>query len=237
MLNKLQEEIVEEFKTLDQGYSRFNLPKYLGTKHKVYAIKTAVAVNFSKDFLKRHKDISRNDFLELLNLLYKGESFNERIFGNILISRKKEYKDLFTPQRVYTWASGFSGWCEIDCLCAGVVSAEEMLKDWDSWEKAIKRMVGSKNISLRRASLVLFVKPVRERYETKFSNLAFSNIEILKHEKDILITKAVSWILRSLIKNHRQEVILYLEKNRDSLPKIAVRETERKLSTGKNEAK
>jgi len=229
----LCKEIVGEFKKLDTGYGRFNLPKYLGTTRKVYAIKTAVLVKFTKDFLKKYPNLENGEFLDLLNLLYNGESFNERIFGNFLISCKKEYAKFLTPERVYKWLYSLVGWCEIDCLCSSHVSAELMLNAWENWEKTIKKMAVSKNISLRRGSLVLLVKPVKESPDERLSNLAFENISLLQSEKDILITKAISWILRSLIKNHRQEVGLYLENNKDSLPKIALRETERKLKTGK----
>jgi 3-methyladenine DNA glycosylase AlkD len=63
--------------------------------------------------------------------------------------------------------------------------------------------------------------------------LALKNVEKLKEEKDILITKAVSWVLRSMIKFHPDIVRDYLDKNADSLPKIAVREVSTNLSTGK----
>ena len=55
----------------------------------------------------------------------------------------------------------------------------------------------------------------------------------LKGDKDILITKAISWLLRDLIKHHREQVVYYLDKNSDNLPKIAIRETKNKLITGK----
>jgi len=89
------------------------------------------------------------------------------------------------------------------------------------------------NPSRRRASLVLLTKSVRGSNDARLSKLAFKNIDLLKGEKDILITKAVSWLLRSLIKNHRVEVVDYINKNRQILPKIAIRETERKLKTGR----
>lgn len=52
-------------------------------------------------------------------------------------------------------------------------------------------------------------------------------------EKHVMITKAISWLLRSLIKYHKNEVTVYLKKNSLTLPKIAVREVRRKLETGK----
>lgn len=89
------------------------------------------------------------------------------------------------------------------------------------------------NVHKRRASLVLLTKPLRESDDPRLAKLAFANAGKLKREKDILVTKAVSWILRSLIKHHRAQVEAYLEAHADTLPKIAVRETRVKLQTGK----
>ncbi len=114
-------------------------------------------------------------------------------------------------------------WCEVDSLCQSTFIADEVLKRWKEWGKLLKRFVKSENISKRRASIVLLVKACRESDDSRLSDLLFENIEKLKQEKDILITKAVSWGLRELIKNHKNEVAKYLNENIDSLPKIAIR--------------
>jgi 3-methyladenine DNA glycosylase AlkD len=74
---------------------------------------------------------------------------------------------------------------------------------------------------------------VSQSANEEFADLAFTLINRLKHEKDILITKAISWLLRAMIKNHKSKVAAYLQKNYDKLPKIAARETKRKLETGR----
>ena len=74
---------------------------------------------------------------------------------------------------------------------------------------------------------------MRNSDDSRLSKLAFEQIENLKSEKEILITKAVSWLLRALVKFHQKEVFQYLEKNKDSLPKIAYREALSKALTGK----
>jgi 3-methyladenine DNA glycosylase AlkD len=61
---------------------------------------------------------------------------------------------------------------------------------------------------------------------------AFRRIEKLKSEKEIMITKAISWVLRSMIRHYRSEVSNYVDQNAATLPKIAVRETRVKLDTG-----
>lgn len=62
--------------------------------------------------------------------------------------------------------------------------------------------------------------------------MMIANIERLKHEKEILITKAISWVLRSAVTHHEQAVKRYVLANKDTLPKIAVRETLVKIKTG-----
>jgi 3-methyladenine DNA glycosylase AlkD len=78
---------------------------------------------------------------------------------------------------------------------------------------------------------------VRYSDDARLSDLSFALIERLKGERDILITKAVSWLLRNLTLRHKQEVAAYLKANGASLPPIAVRETTRKLKTGTKSGK
>ena len=152
--------------------------------------------------------------------------------GGLLI-KFSDYRKNIKLSYLDKWLSNRVGWCEIDSLCQSTFTADEILSRWAEWQSLLKKFVVSKNISKRRASLVLLVKACRESDDSRLSDLLFENIEKLKHEKDILITKAVSWGLRELIKNHKEEVAVYLEANIESLPKIAIRETKRKLESGR----
>ena len=87
-------------------------------------------------------------------------------------------------------------------------------------------------IQHRRASLVFLVKPLLDSDDERFISTALGNVEALKHEKDKLITKAVSWILRSSVKRHRETVGEYVFKNEASFPAIALREFKKKYTTG-----
>lgn len=68
--------------------------------------------------------------------------------------------------------------------------------------------------------------------DQKLADLTFENIRKIKMEKNILITKSISWLLRDLIKNNKSRVEKYLEEDADTLPKIAVRKVRKKLLTG-----
>lgn len=231
-ISKLQKEIVAEFKRYDAGKSHFDLPSYLGTHNKLYHLKNAQERDIAKGIISRHKDITPEDFLKLLNVLYVGKSYNERTIGTKLLQYKKSYKYLFTPQRVFGWLSGLSGWSEVDALCQSTFAWQDLLSDWGSWNRIIDKMSRDGNISRRRASLVLLTKSVRGSDDRRLADLAFKNLERLKGEKDILVSKAISWLLRDLIKHHRKKVEVFLSDSNDILPKFVIKEVSNKLTYG-----
>jgi len=234
LVDTWHKEIVADFARHSTEKSKhFDLPKYLGTSNKLYSLNNATEKQIAKAFLSRHKAITEVQFLDLLNALYAGDSFNERTFGTKLLVYKKQFKPLFTPARIYGWLGKLSGWCEVDSLCQSTFTADDLLADWASWSKMLDKLSHDKSISRRRASLVLLCKPVRTSSDGRFADVAFANLDRLKGEKDILISKAVSWLLRDLIKHHRARVSDFLSINRDILPKFVVREVQNKLVFGK----
>jgi 3-methyladenine DNA glycosylase AlkD len=95
----------------------------------------------------------------------------------------------------------------------GATTVPDLRKAAKSWatqnkDATVKDLAESGNINKRRAAAVL-----------------------------ILITKAVSWLLRNLVKHYRTEVEAYLRSNEGRLPAIAVRETFNKLKTGRKSGK
>lgn len=58
-----------------------------------------------------------------------------------------------------------------------------------------------------------------------------------KVERHPMITEAVSWALREMIKTHREQVTTYLEQNQDAPAGHVAREMSNKLRTGFKESK
>lgn len=234
--NKHHLEFLKELeKYAGQGtrYQKERDKSYMGTKKFSYSIKTPIKKQVVKDWIKKHPNLSISEYSELLNSLYSGESHDERSIAGKLLELLPRLRKQLNPLLLKKWLSGAEGWAEVDSICQSKFSAEEMLSDWDTWRKMISDFSTDKNVHKKRAGLVLLTSPVRESANPKLSKLAFANIERLKGENDILITKAISWLLRDLIKNHREEVKNYVEVEGGGLPKIAVRETTRKLLTGR----
>lgn len=110
---------------------------------------------------------------------------------------------------------------------------QDLLGDWPAWSGFIRRLAKDANINKRRAALVLLTRSCRTDPDPGLGALAFETIDALKGEREIIITKAVSWLLRSLSDQHPAKVAAYLDVQGSTLPAIAVRETRAKLATGR----
>jgi len=207
--------------------------RYLGTDKIFYNFSTKQLVDLVKNFIKV-SNLSPSQTIELLNSLYQfGTTYNEIAIAGKIVSFSKINTSNFDPKNLDLWLNYTHGWAENDVLCQSNFTSDVLLSNWENWSKILKQFNKSQNINKRRASLVLLTKSLNQSEDTRLSKIAFENIEKLKGETDILITKAVSWLLRSLTTFHKDEVLKYLEDNKNSLPKIAYREALSKALTGR----
>jgi 3-methyladenine DNA glycosylase AlkD len=205
---------------------------YGGNNHQSYGLSSAQLLKIIRDIVPSSKMTPEGVKKSVLSL-YKGESSTEKYAGSRILQLYKEVRELVTPDDVDKYLDYLHGWAEVDSLCQMVFDVEDMERSWASWKRLLNKLSKDRNINKRRASVVLLTKIVRHSDDSIYSKLAFENINRLKYERDKLITKAVSWILRAMIKNFKQEVQRYLVINHKSLPAIAVRETKTKLLTGR----
>jgi len=206
---------------------------YINSGHFYYEVAVPIRRQIAKAWLKKNKDMPEAQFVAVLNALYKGRSHEEKSMASMLIGYSRSHRERVSPAQVGKWLDHLAGWAEVDSLCQNVFTAQELLGNWQQWSAAIEKLSKDKNINKRRASLVLLTGPVTYSKDKKLSALALKMIGRLKREKPILITKAVSWLLRSMVQHHKKDVVAYVRKNMSSLPKIAIRETMRKVRTGK----
>jgi len=233
-MNLFHQEIWKKLQSFaKQDKLGFDVAKYLGSPSEYLNLSTGEYKKVIGEWAKDHKEISIKEFLDLLHSLNDGQTFQEKAtVGELLLDFPKFRKQL-DPNELDSWLENRKGWCEIDVLCQSCFDAEDILEQWEKWEKLLKEFRDSPNISKRRASLVLLTKSVRKSADDRLKRLSFENIEALEREREILITKAVSWLLRSLTKHHAKDVALYLEQHKSTLPAIAYRETKKKLETGR----
>lgn len=234
-MNKHHEEIIKEIKRLSKTIEPATWgPEYHGNSHPTYHLSVPYKRSIIKEFLAKHKDSSMDDYLDLLERLYKGESSDEKTMAGNMLGYLPKVRSEIDLNRFDKWLGELVGWGEVDSTCQSNFKANELLARWDEWRVFIEKLSKDSNINKRRASLVLLTGAVYDKKSNQeVADLAFKVIDRLKGEKEILITKAISWLLRSLVDWDKVRVKNYLDKNENSLPKIAVRETRRKILLGR----
>lgn len=233
-MNNYHHGILEEVKRYaGKGTKHSWDSNYLGSRDFHYNLSNPVKREILKNWIKNHKDLSLEKFTQLLDSLYKGKSYDEKTMAGYLLEYFPKLRAQIDLRLLDKWLDNLSGWAQIDTTCQPNFPSEELLNRWDEWKKLIEELSKDKNINKRRAGLVILTGAVAYCDDERLSKLAFEIIDRLKLEKEILITKAISWLLRDLTKLHKKEVENYIKKNEETLPKIAVRETKRKLLTGR----
>jgi len=208
------------------------IDSYSGSGHLFYDVSAPDQRAIARRWLAAHKTMTSADFLIVVDSLFGGESHEEKTLAAILLGCHPKGRRDARPDDVDRWLGRLNGWAEIDSLCQNVFGADEMIADWPGWKRLLEQLSRDANVNKRRAALVLLNSPVHYTDDARFRDLALVFVDRLKVERDILITKAVSWLLRSMITRHRGAVEACLAEHGPSLPAIAVRETRTKLVTG-----
>jgi 3-methyladenine DNA glycosylase AlkD len=205
---------------------------YTGSRHIFYRVSVPERRRIARAWLAR-RSWPAGDVLELVESLLAGASHEEKTLAALLLGYSPSARRAARPEDVERWLEHLCGWAEVDSLCQSVFPAEQLLAQWNTWRALIKRLSRDGNINKRRASLVLLTGPIHRSSDARLRDLALEIVNVLCAERDILITKAISWLLRSMVTHHRAVVRKLLDTHAQTLPKVAIRETRTKLDTGR----
>lgn len=205
---------------------------YTGSGRPFFCVSAPNLRRIARTWLAAHRAAADADLLAMAERLFMGVHYEEKVLAAVLLGYSARIQRQVTPSIADRWLDDLNGWAEVDSLCAGAFWAQALDADWPAWRSLIGKLAGDPNINKRRAALVLLTAPTRTTDDPRFRDCALEVVERLKSERPILITKAVSWLLRSMAPRHGPAVAAYLDANAASLPAIAVRETRTKLATG-----
>jgi 3-methyladenine DNA glycosylase AlkD len=206
---------------------------YLGNENTRYPINIPTLRIIGKTWMRSHQDLSVTDLAKLLTDLIQGKSSTEKTMAGIMLGYATGPQRKFDPEIFDHWLDHLTGWAEVDSVCTGDFTITEVPARWTKWKKLLTKLSQDENINKRRASLVFLCSPLSRIQDEAMAKTALQIINRVKGEKAILVTKAISWLLRSMVRHYPKMITLYVDKNNNSLPKIAVRETIVKLKTGR----
>lgn len=213
----------------DQTFIR----KYLGTPRQVLGCTNDAMRMIAREVVKANPEWGDDEWLALLDRLFAGSWYEHRAMGGILLGRLSPLRQRLELVTLRRWLAGQAGWAEVDNTCQSSFTEAELLARWEEWAPFLTEINGAEPVSLRRASLVLLVSALRTTNDPRLVEQALANVTARSHEREGMITKAISWVLRSLALSQPEIVRDYLDTHAGRLPAVAVRETRIKLETGR----
>jgi len=201
------------------------------TALRVYGVRVPVLQEIARDWQRAHKQATEEEVLGLVEALWGGPSREERMLALSLLGRYPRYVPRLTWAHLNRWRRGLDNWELTDHLGVYVLGAwalaDRAARTGHLWE-----LIDDEDLWSRRLALVATVWLNRGSQDAGFRDLSLALIDRVKAERHPMITKAVSWALREMIKQHPDQVAAYLEENRKQLAAHVVREVSNKLRTG-----
>src|SRR5262249_31954444 len=164
-------------------------------------------------------------------LLMDQPGFEHRFVGYELVSHNRDALASLRARHLKQLGRGLDSWFAVDafaCYLAGPAWRQKQVPD-----SLILNWARSKDRWLRRTALACTV-PLNNRARGGSGDAArtLSVCSLLRADRDDLVVKAMSWVLRELAKRDPDSVRDFLSKHENELAKRVLREVGNKLKTG-----
>src|SRR5690606_38833789 len=183
-----------------------------------------------RDYRKRTKGEAPATVIALAHAIIKRNTLEGRQAAYEIVAAHKPAFAALRIADVEKLGKGIDNWASVDGFAttiAGRAWLTGQLKDTD-----FKRWARSKDPWWRRAALASTVcLNTKARGGSGDSKRTMAICEMLADDDHIMVHKALSWALRSLVEHDRKAVEAFLK--RHELPALVRREVLRKLKTGR----
>ena len=185
-----------------------------------------------KEYAGALKDVPATDVLAIANRLVKGGGAEARQVGYELIAGRKDLRTELTRSQVEALGKGNDNWASVDgfsAYIAGPSWKRGLLTDAD-----VMRWAKSSDPWWRRTALASVVSLNRKTPGSHGDAPRTLRVcRALAADKHLLVIKAVSWALRTLVPHDPAAVRAFLDDRKAVLAPLVVREVRTKLTTGR----
>lgn len=196
----------------------------------VYGVRVPDLRKIARAWRRAHQEIAQENLVAVLNALWNGQSREERkLVIYLLLDYERRIPDL--SQALFErWRRDIDSWEMADGV--GWILGLWLVGDPETRLDYLWRLIADEDVWSRRVALVVTIPINRDNPGFTIPDLTLELVDQVKQERHPMMTKAVSWVLREMIKNHRDRVVAYLDANREVLARHVVREVDNKLHTG-----
>jgi 3-methyladenine DNA glycosylase AlkD len=217
------EQIVRRNKILNS-----NNPDFFGYGHKLSDIEKIV-----RSINKKYK-CSYDDALIVCKNLVSSNVHEDKFAGFLFLNRFKTDFNQATIIQFKQYLSDFCDtWAFCDSFCIRVIGPFlGKKKNQQLVEKTINTWSTSKNLWVKRASLVILLKIIMINKEFN-SDYVYELVEKLLEDNEDYIQKGIGWLLKTCSKYNPDLIYDYLMTNKERLPRLILRYSSEKLPNEK----
>jgi 3-methyladenine DNA glycosylase AlkD len=199
--------------------TRNSFQRFFKENVKCHGVKSAEVVKIAEDYFKKVKNEDKKVIFSLCEEFLKSGYCEEAwIAANWAYFLREDFEsdDFWVFER---WIDKYiDNWAECDTLCNHTVGT--LVEKYPSYIQALKKWARSKNLWMRRAAAVTLIIPARDG---KFLNNIFEIADILLCDTEDMVQKGYGWMLKEASRIHTKEVFDYVVKNKDKMPRTALR--------------
>lgn len=186
---------------------------------KCYGMKTPVARKIARDYYKKISGKSKSEIFSLCEELLSSDYMEEAFIAfewSYNLRKQYEPEDFLIFER---WVGDYvNNWAKCDTLCNHTVGA--FIDMYPQYVESLKKWTASENRWYRRAAGVTLILAARRG---DFLDDVLEIADMLLTDDDDLVQKGYGWMLKEAGKQHQQEIFEYVIKNKQVMPRTALR--------------
>jgi 3-methyladenine DNA glycosylase AlkD len=218
MRNSL-EKVRAELKSQSDEEVRKSAQKFFKEPILCYGVKTSVVKSIAKEVLKDLKAETKETVFAACQQLWESGYQEEALIACdwAYSQRKKFEKENF--ELFETWIRMYvTNWAACDTFCNNSVG--EFLQKYPDYLERLITWARDSNRWLRRAAAVSLIVPARKGI---FLDTIFAIADLQLEDPDDLVQKGYGWMLKTAAEKHEQAVFEYVMKNKQQMPRTALR--------------
>lgn len=231
-INKTADEVIARLREHTNVERQNATQNYFPSVQENLGVYAADIRRIVRDLRKRTKDENAETVFKLTVAIIKRNTLEGRQAAFEIFAGHKAAMASLNLKRLETLGRGIDNWASVDgfaCGLSGIAWRKGQITDAD-----IKRWARSNDPWWRRAAVVSTVPlNLASRGGSGDSKRTIMLCEMAVGDDHVMVHKALSWALRSLVDIDRKAVSDFLKRHEAKLPALVKREVTRKLMTGK----
>ena len=218
MTNILQD-IRRELKQQSDARTKDSFQRFFKESVTAYGVKTAAVTSLARKYFKEARPLGKVGVFALCEDLLKTDYVEESAIAfEWAYWLRDEYQtaDFIVFE---SWLRKYvNNWAKCDSLCNHAIGS--FIVKYPRFIKNLKGWTKSENRWLRRAAAVTLIVPAKEG---KFLEDILEIADSLLQDRDDLVQKGYGWLLKEASRLHQKEVLDYVLRNKQVMPRTALR--------------